>query len=378
VQRPRIADDVSSSRSSATSFWQSEFLWLVATLWPAGRSLRREREPRPERGHGFPSVAVATIAFAVVFVTLAPPIASRLLALAGEPWYQTAAALEIRLHGMPPQDPTFAGMPFYHPWLPPFLLALVRAATGASAFGLQVILAGWAAGVWTLAIAQVAYRAFGRAAATAAAAIAVLGLNPIGWLLWLLRPAGSGGGALDKLMELSGAGRREGTRPGLPRGRRVVAAAFLGRRRAVARVGARRNPRLEYRAGARTAGGALVGAHDVSRARDRVLVPGDGRPAARRGGGRLVVRELRRRRTKPRLHRHRSTRDRVARRMALSHDVQCRAARAGPGSAGRVARDRVRARRRPAGSRCCPRHCSRGSRAPGAASQSARCSPRSS
>src|SRR6185503_10561849 len=37
-----------------TSFWQSEFLWLVATLWPAGHS-RREHEPRPDRGHGFPS-----------------------------------------------------------------------------------------------------------------------------------------------------------------------------------------------------------------------------------------------------------------------------------------------------------------------------------
>jgi len=212
----------------ATSFWQSEFLWLVATLWPAGRSLRREHEPRPERGHGFPSVAVATIAFAVMFVTLAPPIASRFLALAGEPWYQTAAAIEIRLHGMPPQDPTFAGMPFYHPWLPPFLLALVRAATGASAFGLQVILAGWAAGVWTLALAHVAYRAFSRAAATAAAAIAVLGLNPIGWLLWLLRPVG-GGGALDKLMELSGAEHAaHALGPGFPAGDASLLLRFWG------------------------------------------------------------------------------------------------------------------------------------------------------
>src|SRR6185503_15541275 len=71
-----------------TSFWQSEFLWIVATLWPLGRAARREHEPRPERGQGFPSVAVAAIGCSVVFLVLAMPLASRWLALAGEPWYQ--------------------------------------------------------------------------------------------------------------------------------------------------------------------------------------------------------------------------------------------------------------------------------------------------
>ena len=57
----------------ASSFWQSEFLWVVATLWPTSRVPgHAQREPLPERGHGFPSLAVAAIgAFALLAGTAA-------------------------------------------------------------------------------------------------------------------------------------------------------------------------------------------------------------------------------------------------------------------------------------------------------------------
>jgi hypothetical protein len=89
------------------------------------------------------------------------------------------------------------------------------------------MLAGWAASVWLVAVAHVAYRAFGRAAATVAAALAVLGLNPLGWLAWLLRP--SAGGPLDKLMELSGAERAgQALGAGFPAGDASLLLRFWG------------------------------------------------------------------------------------------------------------------------------------------------------
>ncbi|HYM80465.1 MAG TPA: hypothetical protein VEY91_03515 [Candidatus Limnocylindria bacterium] len=191
----------------APSLWQTEFLWMVVALWPARRVLpsRSHREPRPERGQGFPSVAVLAIGVCVLLVVLLPPWLEPVLRLAGDVWFHAAEAIEIRLHGLPPQDPTFAGTPLHRAWLPPFLLALLGAATGASPFHLQMVFGVWAAVITSFAGAHLAYRLFGRTVAVAAGAIVPLGLNPIGWALWLgRRGADNSDAPFDKLMELAG------------------------------------------------------------------------------------------------------------------------------------------------------------------------------
>src|SRR5262249_37419045 len=68
-----------------------------------------------------------------------------------------------------------------------FQLAILGAASGLSAFHQMALVNAWAAVVLVLAAAQLAYRVFGRAAAMWAGAIALLGLNPLGWLYWVAR-----------------------------------------------------------------------------------------------------------------------------------------------------------------------------------------------
>jgi hypothetical protein len=187
------------------AFALSEFVWIAFALWPAGppTASRVRREPRPERGHGFPSLAAMAVVAAAATFTMAMPFAAPLLRFSPEAWFHAAAAIDLRLHGMPLHDPTFAGMPLGRPWLPSFWIALLHAGIGASPLHLQVALAAWAAAVWTLAGAHLAYRIFGRPAAAFAAAIAAFGFNAIGWLSWALRPA-AGAGTMNKLMELAG------------------------------------------------------------------------------------------------------------------------------------------------------------------------------
>jgi hypothetical protein len=184
--------------------WQSEFLWIVAALWP--RSAPRAKtpamatdlstapapgsadpDPLPERGHGFPSIAALTSAALAALLVASVSLPVPMVRMWSDAWFHAAATIEVTRHGVPPQDPNFAGIPLYYPWVFHFLIALIGAATRLSPFHNMALLNAWAAAVTVLAAAQLTYRAFGRAAAQWAGAIAVLGLDPFGWLLWLIR-----------------------------------------------------------------------------------------------------------------------------------------------------------------------------------------------
>jgi len=184
------------------SFWQSEFLWVVASLWLTGPAKTDGREPFPERGHGFPAILALAGAFAVACLVVAAAFAVPMLRMRGGAWYETAVAIQIVDHGLPPRDPYFAGIPLYHAWFRHLLLAMLSELSGASLFHVQAVLAGWAALVMSLASAHLAYRAFGRAAAAVAGPVALLGLNPLGWIVWAMRPASD---AVHRLMSLAGA-----------------------------------------------------------------------------------------------------------------------------------------------------------------------------
>jgi hypothetical protein len=176
--------------------WQAEFLWIVAALWP--RSAPRatapamsppapEGAPLPERGHGFPSIAALATAALAALLVAAVALTVPMVRMWSDAWFNAAATIEVARHGAPPQDPNFAGIPVYYPWIYHFLVAMVGAATRLSPFHAMALLNAWSAAVVVLAAAQLTYRAFGRAAAAWVGAIAVLGLDPFGWLLWLAR-----------------------------------------------------------------------------------------------------------------------------------------------------------------------------------------------
>src|SRR5262245_16877995 len=184
--------------------WQSEFLWVVAALWPRSKPRApaanatmdlstapapgsAEAEPLPERGHGFPSIAAVSSAVLAVLLVAGVSLTVPIVRMWSDAWFHAAATLEVARHGVPPQDPNFAGIPLYYPWIFHFLIALIGAATRLSPFHAMALLNAWSAAVTVLAVAQLTYRAFGRAPAQWAGAIAVLGLDPFGWLLWLVR-----------------------------------------------------------------------------------------------------------------------------------------------------------------------------------------------
>jgi hypothetical protein len=168
-------------------FWQSEFLWAVIALWPRRPSPPEIGEPLPNRGEGFPALAAGGTAIALAALIAAIPLAVPYVRMWSDAWFHTAAILEVGLRGVPPQDPNFAGIPFYYFWFFHFVIALLGTITGVSPFHGQVFLNVWAAVVLVLATSQIAYRAFGRAAAAWAGVIVVLGLNPLGWLYAIAR-----------------------------------------------------------------------------------------------------------------------------------------------------------------------------------------------
>src|SRR5262249_52807850 len=143
--------------------------------------------PLPERGQGFPSIAALTSAALAALLVASVALTVPMVRMWSDAWFHAAATIEVARHGIPPQDPNFAGIPLYYPWIFHFLIAMIGGATRLSPFHSMALLNAWSAAVAVLAVAQLTYRAFGRGPAQWAGAIAVLGLDPFGWLLWLAR-----------------------------------------------------------------------------------------------------------------------------------------------------------------------------------------------
>ena len=158
----------------------AEAIAIAAAVWP-----RRRAEQASERSD-FPGASVLTVTVALALLIVAVPLLRPYILVWSDAWFHSAAAIEVARHGIPPQDPGYAGVPFYYPWFHHVVLALLAGAAGVSAFHAQALFNAWAVVVLGLGAALLAGRCFGRAAASLAAPIAILGLNPLGWLLWLV------------------------------------------------------------------------------------------------------------------------------------------------------------------------------------------------
>ena len=123
---PALALALFAHLTVARCLWPAEFIGVVAALWP-----RRSRgaapeaaQPLPERGQGFPALAAVATAAGAAFLVAAVALSGAFVLVSGDAWAHAAAVTEIVVRGLPPQDPNFAGIPLYDPWLYHFILAL--------------------------------------------------------------------------------------------------------------------------------------------------------------------------------------------------------------------------------------------------------------
>src|SRR6185295_14484989 len=106
-------------------FWQSEFIWAVAALWPRRPAPAENAEPLPARGEGFPAIAAVATATALALLIAVIPLTVPYVRMWSDAWFHSAAIIEVGMHGVPPQDPNFAGIPLYYFWFFHLTLALL-------------------------------------------------------------------------------------------------------------------------------------------------------------------------------------------------------------------------------------------------------------
>jgi hypothetical protein len=166
----------------ATAISLITFVWVVV----AGLELSKKSDTEPREGTN-PGAWSAVVAILAVVLVALPPLLIPFVRYWSDAWFHAAAAIEIAERGFPPHDPNFAGIPFYYPWFFHGMLAILMRVSGLSPFALQMVFNVWAAAVLVLGAAHLGSLMAGRGAAAWAGAIALLGLNPFGWAMWLAR-----------------------------------------------------------------------------------------------------------------------------------------------------------------------------------------------
>jgi len=166
----------------ATAVSLVTFVWVVVAGWQL--SMKSDEAPREGTNPGAWSGVIAVLA--VILVGLVPLLVP-FVRYWSDAWFHAGVAIEIAERGLPPQDPNFAGIPFYYPWLFHGMIAILMQVSGLSPFAIEMVFNVWAAAVLVLSVAHLASLIGGRVAATWAGAIALIGLNPLGWVMWLAR-----------------------------------------------------------------------------------------------------------------------------------------------------------------------------------------------
>jgi hypothetical protein len=167
----------------AAAVTQTEFVCVIFAVW----GLVAARGDRTAEANAPPVSRVAPwLAIAALVLTAIPPLASPFLRMWSDAWFHAAAAIEIQLRGIPPQDPNFAGIPLYYPWFFHTWLALIGDTLQVSPFHAQAMLDVWSAGLLVFAAGFLAPRLPGSPPAGVTGAVVLLGVNPLGWIHWIL------------------------------------------------------------------------------------------------------------------------------------------------------------------------------------------------
>lgn len=157
--------------------------WVLFATSEARRAAAEIDDP-----HGAPAsrFAIGWMLGCAAFVAL-PALANAWVLVRYDSWTHAALVREIELHGIPPQDPRFAGLPLNYIWLFNLFIALCDGLRGQDPFHFMAIfnVAGMVA--WIGIAWQLAWMVWRREReARGVLALLTFGLNAGAWVLWPL------------------------------------------------------------------------------------------------------------------------------------------------------------------------------------------------
>lgn len=158
--------------------------WVLFASSEARRAATDVQDPDGAPASRF---AVGWIVACAVFVAL-PALANAWILVRSDTWIHAALVREIERHGLPPQDPRFAGLPLNYVWIFNLFIALCDGLRGQDPFHFMAIfnVAGMVA--WIGIAWQLAWMVWRREReARGVLVLLTLGLNAGAWLLWPLR-----------------------------------------------------------------------------------------------------------------------------------------------------------------------------------------------
>ncbi|MFN8548462.1 MAG: hypothetical protein U0527_11030 [Candidatus Eisenbacteria bacterium] len=127
---------------------------------------------------------------ALTVVVLLPAILRATIRMRADAWYHAAIALELGAHGLPAEDPYFAGLPLQYMWFYHCVLVGLRALFAPGPWSAMVLLNGVALFALLVALFELSLE-LGSDAATArrVAWVAPLGMGTLFWIFLPLRAA---------------------------------------------------------------------------------------------------------------------------------------------------------------------------------------------
>lgn len=128
---------------------------------------------------------LACAAFVVI-----PPLVNPWIRIQSDTWIHLSLVREIQHHGVPPQDPRFAGLPLNYVWLYNLFVAMAASLRGQDPVAIIVVFNVLGMATMIVLVWQIAWMLWRDArAAAGAVALYTVGLNAGAWLLWPLKLA---------------------------------------------------------------------------------------------------------------------------------------------------------------------------------------------
>jgi len=131
--------------------------------------------------------ALLLIAGALALSVLVPPFVNAYIAVRGDSFTHAAITLRILEHGVPPEDPYFAGMRLNYVWFYNLFIALLCALRGQEPFAFMTLFNAATGFAMVILAGVTATTLWGRReAGWGAGLLLTLGFNAGAWLLWPL------------------------------------------------------------------------------------------------------------------------------------------------------------------------------------------------
>jgi hypothetical protein len=147
---------------------------------PGVPATRAPGSPTSRAFRWWPLVAAALMAL--------PCVLNPWIRVRSDTWIHGALVFEILDHGIPPQDPRFAGLALNYVWIFNFFIAQLAALGGGNPFTFMVVFNVVNAALFLRVVWHMAVTVWGDSRpADGALALAALGFNAGAWLLWPLR-----------------------------------------------------------------------------------------------------------------------------------------------------------------------------------------------